>query len=107
MDEFVPVLVMLATVKKLVDFVRYAKASDWNGVVTQLVVWVGGVAVVALAAHTEWAGGIEFGGVTLAGMGWASLILVGIFVGSAASTGQDALKAVDGRQSESKPTLIK
>jgi hypothetical protein len=89
--EFVPVLVLLATVKKVVDFVRYSKAGDYNAIATQLVAWLAGFGLVALAAHTSWAKGIVFGEVTLAAMGLASQALAGIALGSAASLAHDAV----------------
>ncbi|MDP8971159.1 MAG: hypothetical protein M3N52_11835 [Actinomycetota bacterium] len=89
--DFVPVLVLLATVAKAVDFVRYAKAGDYNGITTQLIAWAAGIAIVALAAHTAWADGIVFGDVALADMNLASQILAGIALGSTASLAHDAV----------------
>lgn len=104
--EFVPLVVMLATVKKLIDVARCVRGRDINGAVTPLVAWAAGFAVVALVAHTPWATGLVFGGVTLAGAGWAAQLLVGVAVGSSASIAQDLLKAVDHTQSEAKPALV-
>ena len=104
--EFIPMLVLLATVKKVIDFVRYAKAGDVNGIVVQLLAWLSGVALVALAAHTAWSQQLEFGGITLHGMGFASQVLAGIALGSAASLAQDALRAADNSQSAAVPALI-
>jgi len=104
--EFVPIVVLLATVKKIVDLLRYARGGDWNGVITQLVVWAAGVGVVTLAANTVWADGIRFGDTTLGPLNFASQVLAGIALGSAASLGQDTLKAVDNSQSEAKPKLV-
>lgn len=105
--EFVPIVVMLALVKKVVDVVRYASGRDWNGVVTQLLVWAGGVLVVVVFAQSDWAGSVAFGDLHLAQMNVASLVLAGITVGSAASVGQDVIKAVDNGQTEAKPTLLR
>lgn len=91
--DFVPILVLLATVKKLVDFVRYIKGGDVNGVVTQIVAWVGGIALVVLAAQTSWADGIVFGDTVLAKLGFAGQVLAGIALGSAASLAHDAIPA--------------
>jgi hypothetical protein len=87
--DFVPILVLAALVKKLVDFVRAAKAGDHNGIVTQLVAWVGGILVVMLAAHTAWADGIDFGDTTLGDMNLASQILAGLALASSASLAAD------------------
>lgn len=89
--EFVPVLVLLATVKKVVDFVRYAKAGEVNGIVTQVVAWLAGFGLVALAAHSAWADSVVIGDVPLAGMSLASQLLTGIAIGSTASLAHDAL----------------
>ncbi len=104
--DFVPLLVMLATVKKLVDFVRYAKAGDVNGIITQLVAWVAGFALAALVANTPWAAGLDFGGVTLAKMNIAAQLLVGLALGSSASFGTDLIKATDNSQSAAVPPLL-
>lgn len=89
--EFVPILVLLATVKKVVDFVRQARDRDYVGIVTQLVAWAAGFAVIALAAHTTWADGIMIGDLPLARMGLASQLLAGIALGSTASLAHDAI----------------
>lgn len=89
--EFVPILVLFATVKKLVDFVRQARDGDYLGIVTQAVSWVAGFAVVALAAHTAWADGIVVGDLALSRMDLASQLLAGIAVGSTASLAHDAI----------------
>lgn len=94
METFVPILVLLATVKKIVDFVRYAKAGDYNGIITQLIAWIGGALVVMLGAHTAWADGIVFGDVSLAHMGLASQVLAGIALGSTASLANDFTRTV-------------
>ncbi len=102
-------LVVMATVKKLVDFVRYARAwndGGANGVITQLVAWAAGFLLVALVAHTPWAASIAFGDVPLAGLAIAGQILVGIAVGSTVSAGVDVVKAVDNTQSAEVPPLV-
>lgn len=89
--DFVPILVLLATVKKCVDFVRYASARNYNGIISQLVAWAAGFGVVALAAHTAWATGIVFGDLSLARMSLAAQLLAGIALGSSASLAHDAV----------------
>lgn len=87
--EFVPILVLGATVKKLVDFVRFARAGEFESIAIQLIAWAGGIGVTMLAAHTAWADGIVIGDQALAGMSAASQILAGIALGSAASLAHD------------------
>lgn len=104
--EFVPMLVVLATVKKIVDFVRYLRARDGNAVATQLVAWLAGFALVALVAHTPWAAGLVFGAVALSKLGIAAQILVGVAVGSSGSIATDVIKAADNSQSAAVPPLL-
>ncbi len=89
--DFVPVLVLLATVKKVVDFVAFVRDRNFQPVVTQILAWAAGVALVALAAHTSWADGIVWGDIALARMGFASQVLAGIALGSTASLAHDAV----------------
>jgi hypothetical protein len=105
--EFVPLLVIMSTVKKIVDLVGYAKGRDLNAVVTQLVAWTAGFGLAALVAHTSWAATVDFGGVTLAKMNLAAQILVGIAIGSAASAIiVDVPKQLDPTQTVVVPPLI-
>jgi hypothetical protein len=83
--EFVPLLVIAATIKKVVDFVAYAKAGDTNAIVKQVLAWLAGIGLVVLTAHTPWAAQWMLENVALAKVGGAGQILVGIAVGSAAS----------------------
>lgn len=108
--EFIPIVVILATVKKLVDFVKYAR--NWrtdgkNGVITQLVAWAAGFVLVALTAHTPWAAALVFGGFALSKLGVAAQVLVGIAVGSTVSGGVDVLKTFDNTQSAAVPPLVR
>lgn len=104
--EFVPVVAMLALIAKIIDFLRYARAGDANGVFTQLAVWLAGVGVVLLVAQTDWADGIPFAGQALSNLNFWSLIFVGLAIGSAASLTKDTLKSVDNHNTSAIPTLL-
>lgn len=104
--EFIPAAAMLALVVKFIDFLRYASARDVNGVVTQLVVWAGGVAGVILVAQTAWADGIEVSNRALSQLDIWSLVFVGLQIASGASLVKDALKSVDNHNSSAIPTLL-
>ncbi len=104
--EFVPIGVMLATVGKVVDFVRYVRAGDRNAIAIQILAWAAGFGVVALAAQTPWAAGLDFGGFTLDRLNLASQLLVGISIGSSMSLVADFKKAVDNSQSAAVPPLL-
>ena len=44
--DFIPLAAALAIPVKFVDWLKYFKAKDTNGVVTQLLVWIVGVLAV-------------------------------------------------------------
>lgn len=104
--EFVPIAAMAALILKLLDFFRYLRAGDVNGVITQLAVWFAGVIVVLLVAQTDWADGIKVGDMSLASLNIWSLIFFGLTVGSVASAFKDTLKAVDHDNSTMMPVLV-
>lgn len=90
--EFVPVLAMLALVKKLIDFFKYATNKDTNGMLTTGLSWVAGIAAVLLYSKSDFASGIDIGG-NLANMNIYSLIAIGLSVGSGAGLAADFLSA--------------
>lgn len=104
--DFVPVVAMAALTLKLVDFLRYCRAADMNGVFTQLAAWVGGVLVVLLVAQTDWADGIPVGDMSLGTINIWSIIFYGLAAGSAASVYKDTTKAIDNTNSAAIPTLV-
>ncbi len=104
--EFLPALALLALVKKLIDFLRYASARDVNGVVTQLVTWVSGFGALLLAAQTNWADQIMVGDSSLAALNVWSLVFVGMTVASSASVVHDVTKAVDNKDTAAIPKLL-
>jgi mevalonate kinase len=107
MDVFIPAVAMATLIKKLIDTFKYVTAKDWNGAVTQLVVWLSGVLVVWLYAQTDWAETFSFAGLTLASMNLASLVALGIGLGSSASVATDFIKARDAADTAKMPPLFK
>lgn len=104
--EFVPTLAMGVLILKLIDFFRYCRAADINGVVTQAASWVAGVVVVLLVAQTAWAPGIGVGNKSLATLGFWSLVFYGLSIGSTASLAKDTLKSIDNNNTSMIPTLM-
>lgn len=104
--EFIPVVAMAALTLKLIDFLRYCRAGDMNGALTQLAAWVAGIVVVLLVAQTDWANGIAIGDMNLSTLGFWSLVFYGLTAGSAASFTKDALKAFDNSNSAAIPVLL-
>lgn len=92
---FVPLVAMLALIKKLNDWIKQVANRDVNGAVTQALVWAVGVFGVWIAAQTDFASGIPIGDKTLADLNSGSLVFVGMFIASSASLFHDYLQAKD------------
>lgn len=105
--EFIPTLALAALTLKIIDFLRYARAADFNGVFTQLCAWIAGVVAVLIAAQTDWAAGIDIGDKSLHSLGFWSLVFYGLTAGSVGSTIKDiGYKALDNSNSAAIPTLV-
>lgn len=104
--EFVPAIAMAALVLKVIDFLRYVRAADVNGICTQLAVWIAGVLVTLLVAQTDWADGIQIGDMNMHTLSFWSLVFFGLSIGSGASLVKDFSKAVDNTNSAAIPTLV-
>lgn len=106
MLEFVPLAAALALALKLLDFVKYITAGDINAIATQGASWVSGVLVVFLLAATDFSAGILIGDVPLETLNAASLILLGLSLGSSGSVLYDFKKAIDRTDSAVTPSLL-
>lgn len=104
--EFVPLLAWAALVLAFINFLKFVTNRQWNHAVTQLSVWVAGVIVTTLTAHTDFAGGISVAGMSLSVLNQWSLIFVGLQAGSVATAIVEVKKALDGNDSAAKPPLV-
>lgn len=105
--EFIPTIALAALTLKIIDFLRYCKAADLNGVCTQAFAWIAGIVAVLIAAQTDWASGIQIGDRSLAHLGFWSLVFYGLTAGSIGSTIKDiGYKALDNNNSAAIPTLL-
>lgn len=104
--EIIGIASLIALAVKIVDFVKYLRASDWNAAVTQAATWVAGVLVVLLAANADITAGIDVGGTPLGAMNVWSLIFVGLSLLSLGSVAYDFKKAVDNSSSSKTPHLL-
>ncbi len=104
--EFIPAVAMATLTLKIIDFLRYLRGGDINGMLTQLFAWLAGVLVVLLVAQTDWADGIAIGDMSLATLGFWSLVFYGLSAGSGASAVKDFLKSVDNHNSSAIPVLV-
>ena len=106
MQEFVPAASMSALVIVVINFLRYARARDLDGVATIAAAWVAGVIAVSLAAQSDFAGSIEFGGSALSAMNLWSQVFAGMSLASVGSFAVDIRKALDNNDSAVKPSLV-
>lgn len=100
-------LALLGTlVYKVLDALKYLRAKDTNAFITQVVSWAVGTGVLALAAASTVAGGIEVGGKAITDLNFADTLLLGSSVASFASVGYDFRKAFDNTDGAKAPPLL-
>lgn len=94
--EFVAVAGMASLVYAFGNFLKHVTNQEWNGVITQLVIWASGAGVVLLFGMTTFAEGISIGEHTLAGLSVVDKIVFGMTgLGSTTQVVYDFKKAVD------------
>lgn len=106
MDTFITGAGALGLVKAVVDLLKYIRAKDHNGYITQLVVWLAGIGVVMLLKSSDFASTYEIGNVLLSDANTGTTVLAGLGLGSAAMLVNDFKKAVDRSDSAAKPDLV-
>lgn len=103
--EELTILMMATAVNKTVTVVK-AIGKDWNMVLTQVVVWVVGIVLLALAAHSTIAGNLTVFSAALKTWNGADTVLGGYVLGSAGSFAYDYKKARDNTDSSTEPALL-
>lgn len=106
METFITGAGALGLVKAVVDFIKYLRARDTNGWVTQLAVWIAGIGVTLLIKISDFAGNFDIGGVVLDNANSGTVILAGLGLGSAAMLVNDVKQAIDSNDSAAKPNLV-
>lgn len=104
--EFAPLAFLGALVYKFVDFLKYIKVSDWNAAGTQLIAWVAGIVAISLFAHSDFAGGINLGGLSLKSLNFVSQVIIGMSATSLFSAFYDLKSSIDGSDSAKTPPLL-
>ena len=92
-----------ALILKLVDFVKYAKAGDVNGIVTIVTGWVVGFVAIQLILQTDWKDEIKLGDETLDQLSFGSQVVLSLVATSVAGVLYDVKKAVDNTDTASTP----
>ena len=108
MELFLSATGSLALVKSVVDLLKYFRAKDTNGWVTQIVVWLSGVGAAVLLAASDLAETFKLNdaGLTLGNANGATVALVGLGIGSSAMLANEFKKAIDRNDSAAKPDLV-
>jgi len=90
-----------------VNFLTYVRSKNVNGIVTQLIAWIAGIAAILIAAHTQFAPDVKFGSQQLSKLDWQSQVFLGLIATSILSTVNEVKKAIDNNDSAAKSPLIK
>lgn len=106
MDQFITSAGALGLVKAAVDFIKYIRARDTNGYITQLAVWLAGIGTTLLIKVSDFANTFDVGGINLDAANGGTVILAGLGLGSAAMLVNDFKQAVDRSDSAAKPALV-
>lgn len=104
--DLIPLVVLTAMIKKIVDTLKYGLAGDVNAVVTQIVAWLSGVGVMFVAANADFAESMAVNGVALGALNNWSIALIGVNLASTAGVAWDAIKAIDNNNSAAVPDLL-
>ncbi|MEX5710274.1 hypothetical protein AB1484_18685 [Parafrankia sp. FMc6] len=103
---FTPLIAVGALVFTFVNFLTYLRSRNWNGVLTQVIAWAAGVGGIMLAAHTQFAAQVTFGGSNLGAMDTATQIFLGLIATSLLTTVNELKKAIDNSDSARKAPLL-
>lgn len=106
METFITTAGALGLVKAVVDFVKYIRAGNSNGWVTQLVVWLAGIGTVLLLKVSDFGDTFTVGDIVLDTANVGTVILAGLGLGSAAMLVNEFKVALDRTDSAVKPNLI-
>jgi len=98
-------LIFGALILKLVDFLKYLRNADWNGVVTLLLGWVAGVTAIQMIRLTDWDKEIKIGAVSVDKLDFQGQLVLGFVATSVAAVIYDFKKALDGTDTASTPRL--
>lgn len=109
METFAPLAALTATIFTVISLLRYVRGRDWNGAATILTVWVAGVVVLLLFAQSTWAETLVIPGLAdqpLSTLNFASLVILGLQLGSTATAFNEIRGAIDQSSSTAKPKLV-
>ncbi len=106
MPDLTQLVALGSIVYTIVNFVRYARDTDWSSVGSQVIAWFAGIVATIVVAHTALANAFSFGTRDLAQIGLGSQILVGLAAASTISIVYQFKKAVDSGKNAVVPSLL-
>ncbi len=106
MTDFLPLALAVGLVYAAVNTAKLATNRKWSALLTQLITWTAGVAVVLLLAHTDFAADVEIGAYRLGALNVWSQVFLGLTVGSWGSVVYDIRRSLDNGDSAATPALI-
>jgi EamA domain-containing membrane protein RarD len=98
-------LIFGALILKLVDFFKYLKNGDANGIISMVMTWIAGIVAVFLILQTQWADEIKLGAESLDKLNFGSKLVLGLVASAIASYLYDVKKAVDNTDTASTPRM--
>lgn len=94
------VTLLVTLVNKFTDFLKSVVNKETNTYVTQIIVWVAAIAGVFLVAASQFASGVQITDtLSLDNIDTVTKVIVGLLIGSGASSLFDFKKAIDGTDS--------
>jgi hypothetical protein len=97
---------LAALVWKIMAVIKNAVHATWDPVLTQVLAWVIGVALVALAAHANISSGVVIWGSTLGCLDGWSIVLLGVSISSLGGAAVEVKKAIDNQDTAKQPSLL-
>lgn len=104
--DFVPIAAMLTLVIAIINFAKYIRAGDKNGIVTSLSVWTAGVVVVLLVGQTDFADTIVVADRALGTYNFWSQFFIGLSISTIGQFANDVRAALDSGDTSRKPPLV-
>jgi hypothetical protein len=89
-----PIVLVGSLVYAFIQFMKDLTNRNMNAVITQLSVWVAGVAAITLAAATDYADAVNIGDKTLADLSTWSLVFIGLLASSLFSVVHDVTRTI-------------
>lgn len=100
------VIIALGTfVYTLTNFVRFALATNWSSVLSQVLAWVAGIVSVLITAHSDLGRAISIGSEPLKDLSTGSQFLVGLTAASSISIVYQFKQAIDHTDSAVVPSF--